>query len=86
MHVVHHKKTVVPKPLGTEAAVLAPRHRAGVKAATELPCSHSETESEVIRSCSETTSPSREPLEYHWGQKKAKLTFFFFELRKLTHG
>ena len=34
------------------------------KAATETPCSHSETENEVIRSCSETISPSREPLEY----------------------
>ena len=34
------------------------------EAATEIPCSHSETENEVIRSCSETISPSREPLEY----------------------
>ena len=34
------------------------------EAATEIPCSHCETEKEVIRFCSETISPSREPLEY----------------------
>ena len=70
----HHKhmKTIVPKPLGTEAVVLVPRHRAGVfvllqRQRAKHPFSHSETENEVIRSCSETVSPSREPLEYASG-------------------
>ena len=31
------------------------------EAVTVMPCSHFETEIEVIRSCSETISPSREP-------------------------
>ena len=57
------------QPLGTEAAVLVPRHRAKViiflrRQRLKIHCSHSETEVEVIRSCSETISPSREPLEY----------------------
>ena len=65
----NHKKTVVPKPLGIETVLLAPRDRAEVlvllrRQRTEIPCSHFGTENEVIRSCSETISPSRGPLEY----------------------
>ena len=59
----NHKKTIVPKPLGTEAAVLVPTCPP-TEAATEIHHSYFETEIEVIRSCSETISPSREPLEY----------------------
>ena len=56
-----------------EAVVLAPRHRAEVlvlltEAATEKPCSRPETENEVLRSSSETNSPSHGPLEHVAGR------------------
>ena len=73
-----HKKTIVPKPLGTETVVLVPRHRAGVLfpptvTATKIPFSHSEIENELICSCSETVSLSREPLEYARGDYHKQL-------------
>ena len=62
-----HKKTIVPKSLGIEAVVLVPRHRAGVFVFLQRQRTEHLTlrqKNEVIRSCSETISPSREPLEY----------------------
>ena len=64
-----HKKTIVPKPLGTEAAVLVLRHRARVLALLrrqrlKYPVLTSRQKSKRSVLAPRQLSPSRDPLEY----------------------